>query len=403
MSSTTSMRATPNDAPRDALPLPIPEQRGETQWIDSDAALDAACARWRGADVIAIDTEFVRERTFFPALGLVQLSVGDPFAPEVALIDGVAVRDLGPLTRLLSDPGMLKILHSPGEDFGVFQHAAGMTPAPVFDTQIGAAFAGFGYALGYSSAVEAVFSVHLPKEAQRTNWLRRPLSEAQLVYAARDVLYLPALHRYLHHRLDAQGRIGWVLEDSERLADVERMLPSPDQAWRKVKGTGGLDAAGRGSLEALAAWREGEARQRDLPRGFVIRDDVLVSLAAERPKSPPALEQSRILSDPLRRRYGTAVLQVLQSAPRKGTPPPKRPSFDPRPIVNELKTLVAERATDLDIPPEALASRKHLEALVLRIARGEDRPLPRSIRGWREPVIGEALTERAQTLVANAR
>lgn len=380
-------------------PLAAPRAKAAAQWIDDDAALAAACQRWSGADTLAVDTEFVRERTFFPALGLVQIGVGDPEAPEIALVDTPAIADRQPLVSLLTDPRVLKILHAAGEDMGVFQHGLGVMPSPIFDTQLGAALAGYPFGLGYSHLVEAIFAVSLPKESQRTNWLRRPLSEQQLSYAARDVLYLPAIHRHLHQRLDAEGRVGWVLEDSAQLADSDRLLPDPDSVWRKIKGTGRVGTAGQGSLEALAAWRELAARRRDLPRGFVLRDETLVALAAQRPTSAEELAAIEALSLKERKRDGAAILRVLRTAPRVGTPRPPRPSHDPRPLVKELKSLLTERARALDVAVEALASRKHLEAILRRLDEGADEPLPSALRGWRRRIVGEPLVARARQLL----
>jgi len=368
-------------------------------WIATPEALREACARWRNQAMIALDTEFVRERTFFPALGLVQVAAGEATDPEVALIDAVALDDLTPLAELLAEPEVLKVVHAGSEDMVVFHHRLRALPRPLFDTQIAAAMAGWGYGLGYAGLVEAQFGVFLPKSEQRTNWLRRPLSSNQIRYAARDTAYLPAVYQQLRQRLDANDRVPWVLEDSARLLEIDRHLPAPEDAWRKVRGGSRLSDDGRGALEALAAWRERQARQRDLPRGFVLPDAALLQLASRAPSDPATLEAISELPDAARRRHGNELLRVIRQAQPSRCQAPPRPAYDPRPLVRSLQQTVAARASDLGIPKELLASRRHLETLLSRVDEGNPEPMPAALRGWRSEVLGSALVEQAHGLL----
>jgi hypothetical protein len=195
-----------------------PPATAQPVYVDAPDALADACARWRGAGVLGIDTEFVRERTFYPGLGLIQVTDGD----AVALVDPVALGDLCPLERVFADEGIVKVLHSCSEDMEVFFHRFGALPRPVFDTQVAAAFLGLGYSPGYSALVEALFGVEVPKHLTRTNWLRRPLSADQKRYAALDVAHLLPCYDVLSEGLRRCGRDAWAAEEFAQLVDAGR-------------------------------------------------------------------------------------------------------------------------------------------------------------------------------------
>lgn len=370
-------------------------------WIATEDQLTIACTRWRAGEVVGLDTEFVRERTYFPALGLVQVAAGPPGAPEVALIDTVALDRLEPLADLLTDATVIKVVHAAGEDMMVFQHRLGVLPEPLFDTQIAAAMTGHGHALGYSGLVEALYGVHLPKGEQRTNWLRRPLSAEQIRYAAGDTAYLPALYERLSGELETRDRSSWIAEDGARLADLDRLMPPPEETWRKVKGGGRVSGArGQGVLEALAAWRERKARSRDLPRGFVLPDAALVALAQRQPRSAADLQSLAEIPEPARRRYARELVQVVREAPASQHVHPPRPDYDPRPLVRKLQQAVAARGEHLEVPSELLANRRTLESLLQRVDRGAEELLPSALRGWRADAVGTELIALARKLLA---
>jgi ribonuclease D len=362
--------------------------------IASGDALARAARDWAGAEALALDTEFVRERTFFPRLGLIQVADGK----TASLIDPLAVADLAPFAAVLTQPGTVKVLHSASEDLEVFQRSLGVAPAPLFDTQIGAALAGFGAALSYQKLVAAVLGVELPKGETRTDWLARPLSPAQRSYAAEDVVYLLPVYERLRAELLSRGRLAWALEDATALlSGLTRLEEAPESAYLRVRGAGRLSRRQLGVLRALAAWRDREARRRDLPRSFVLKEDLLLALATRHPKAARDLERLPALDTRQAARDGATWLALIQEAlerPEAELPPaPERLPFTPvvRQLEDRLRQLVAERALALTIPPEVLCARRNLGAL-LRSALVDPAPrLPRELSGWRREVIGEDL------------
>ena len=285
---------------------------------------------------MALDTEFVRERTFFQKLGLVQVAVDD----ADWLIDPLAVRDLQPLVELLRAPAVVKVVHAASEDIEVLHHTLGTEPRPLFDTQVGAALAGGAAAQGYARLVAAELGVELHKGETRTDWLRRPLTQGQIEYAAEDVVHLLPLYRLLSRRLEEQGRLAWALEDSAALADPARFAEAPERAYLRLRAAGRLGRRQLGALRALAAWRDTEARRRDIPRRFLLRDELLLALAARQPKTLRELE--------------------------------RLPSYDPRQGARDAGTWleILERAAGL---PDARPAARDLAPARRRAARGARR------------------------------
>lgn len=378
--------------PRTAETLTPEAVAAATAVVDSAADLGERCERWLAEPALGVDTEFVRERTFYPGLGLVQVSDGR----EHSLIDPLAIDDLEPLQRVLLAPGVTKVFHSCGEDLEVLFHRFGAFPRPIFDTQIAAAFAGLGFSLGYGHLVSALFGVELPKGETRSNWLRRPLSRRQRTYAALDVAYLLCAHRRLEPELERLGRRTWAAEEVAQLADECRFLPDPETVYR---GLGGWNLSPRelAVLKAIAAWREREARRRDLPRNFVLPQQAVLEIARRQPRSPAALAQVRALRDADRRRHGNALLDLVGEAaelPPEELPPRRRRPLDLTPYRQEVRRLrraVAEKAADLGLPPELLAARKTVERLVRRAVAGK--PAAKILDGWRREVLGVILGE----------
>ena len=276
-------------------------------WIDTADGLARCCARWAQAPALGVDTEFVRERTFFARLGLIQ--VGD--ATGSTLIDVAAIEDLGPLAAIFESSEVVKIFHACGEDLEVLHHRFGAFPNAIFDTQLAAAFAGQGASLGYRPLVASMFGVSIPKDETRTDWTRRPLSDAQCRYAALDVAYLVPAYDILRRQLEQLDRSAWLREEVVRLANTERFLPDPERQYRRVKGGGGLPPRKLAVLRALAQWREHEARKRDLPRGFVVTDSALNTIAAQTPRSADALRAIGDLHPRQRKRFGADIVQAV--------------------------------------------------------------------------------------------
>jgi ribonuclease D len=360
--------------------------------IRSDAALAAAAAGWAEAPVLGLDTEFVRTNTFYHRLGLIQVSDGR----TSWLVDPLAARDLSPFAAVFRSPGV-KVLHSASEDIEVFYRALGVLPEPLFDSQIAGALAGAGAFLSYQKLVSAYLGVELAKEETRTDWLARPLTAGQLAYAAEDVAYLAPLHERLKGDLEGLGRLGWALEDSAALLDTSRFQEDDESAYLRIKGAGRLDRRQLAALQALAAWREKEARRRDLPRNFVLKEPLLLDLATRRPKEEGDLRRLPAFDARQAARDGATWLRLLaQAGERPESELPPRISGKPfspaaRALEDRLRDKVKERAAELNVPPEILAPRRALDALLrLNLGRPEAR-LPRELEGWRRGAVGEDL------------
>jgi len=340
----------------------------------------------------------VRERTFYARLGLVQICDGS----ATYLVDPLPLRSFEPLAATLADPRVLKITHSASEDVEVLWHATRAVPGPLFDTQIAAGLAGLSPGLSYQKLVRAVIGVEIFKGETRTDWLKRPLSEAQLHYAVEDVTCLLASYRVLNDRLIELGRLDWTIEDGAELLDSERFTPRPLEAYRRLRGAARLKPRQLAALQALAAWRDEEARRRDLPRSFVIKDDVLMALATRLPAD--AVELAKIPGVDARQmaRDGAALLALLEAVaalPEARLPPlPPQPLTSPasRALEKALREVAHQRAQDLGVAPEVLVTRRPLEALVRSTLERGEPLLPPELDGWRRAVVGEALLERAR-------
>jgi ribonuclease D len=364
--------------------------------IQNDTALAEASQRWATEPVLGLDTEFVRTNTFYHRLGLIQ--VAD--AGGSWLVDPLAAPGLPPLAEVFRSPGV-KVIHSASEDIEVFHRNLGVLPEPLFDTQIAGAFAGAGAFLSYQKLVAAYLGVELAKEETRTDWMARPLSAGQLAYAAEDVAFLLPLYERLTAELEAQGRLAWVFEDSAALLDTARFQEDDEGAYLRIKGAGRLDRRQLGALRLLAAWRDREARRRDLPRNFVLKEPLLLDLASRRPKLARDLQKLPSYDPRQGARDSATWFQLLEQAealPESELPPriAGKP-FSPaqRELENRLRDRVKERAADLNVPPEVLAPRRTLDAL-LRLNQGPEPRLPRELDGWRREVIGEDLLREAR-------
>jgi ribonuclease D len=347
----------------------------------SDPEQVASGIERRVADVIGLDTEFVRERTYFPQPGLVQGSDGH----SVWLLDAVAMPHIEALKHLLVDQDCTKVLHSVGEDMEVFRILTGTVPDPLFDTQIAAAMLGFPLQLRYEQLVADTLGADLAGGMARSNWRKRPLSRDLLTYAAQDVIWLPRLQQHLSEALEQQGRLEWLLEDCTRIVENARSEEAPP-ALLRVKGAGRLRDEALAVLERLAEWRDQTAQKRDLPRSFVVKDEHLVQLAETR--DPAESDRAlRALPDPVRRRYGSELMTLLSHD--------KRPDFSRPPALTQLTSsqrdwiskaqkVVRSIAEELNIDPALIASKRELT----RIARGED---PDWLSGWRGNLLGNQL------------
>jgi ribonuclease D len=363
-------------------------------FIATPEALAAFCQSLRGARCIAIDTEFVGENTYFPKLEIVQIAAEG----AVAVIDAPAVADLGPLLEVLFDPAAEKILHAATQDLEIFYAMARHPLVPIFDTQIAAAFLGYGESVSYSALVERVTGRRLRKLHTTTDWSRRPLSPAQLAYAAEDVMYLLPVHRHLTARLKVLGRLDWVREECRALEGVPaKVLVEDTDRFRRVKDRHRLTPRELAVLRELAAWRESTSRHRNLPRFRVLPDDLLVEIARLAPTRAADLRHLRRLSPRCVERDGESIVQAVRrglEVPDADLPQAERgrPLRVHAGIVELLHALLRARADERRIASSLLATVRDLELLAHDPNGKEALALP-ILSGWRREMVGDDLLE----------
>jgi ribonuclease D len=347
--------------------------------LGPDTSLPDSIGSWRQATTIGLDTEFVRERTFFPRPGLVQLSDGH----RVWLLDPIGRNDFPCFSQILEDSNISKVLHSVGEDLEIFRLLTGSLPQPLFDTQIAAAMLGRPLQCRYEHLVEHCFGVELPGGQARSNWCKRPLSPSLLHYAAQDVIWLPRLQQLLSEALDKHQRLQWLTEDCKRLISAASQEQA-GQPLARIKGAGRLDDQALAWLQRLVDWRDSQARERDLPRGFVLRDEAMIELARRAGDVTTLKPAIQTLPHPVRRRYESVFLQLLGGTPPEPVQrPPELTELNPqqRTALKQAQTAVSTLAEELAIDPALIASKRELA----RVIRGER---PDWLDGWRGQLLG---------------
>jgi len=356
--------------------------------IESAQHLEQVVNDWLKCDVIGIDTEFVRERTWRANLGLVQLSDGK----TVWLVDPLKTGPLDPLATLLKSQSITKILHAPPEDLDVLLYTTGAVPEPLFDTQIACAMLGQPLQMGYHTTVEWLLGITIDKGETRSNWCHRPLRPAQLKYAALDVCLLPMMQRQLLAKLEELNRESWLAEDCARLLTKARTPADPEQSWKRLNGSNRLDGSSLAILMSLATWRDQQAERQNLARGFVIRDNDLMTIANKRPANISALSGLNILHPKVLQRHGPVLISKIDEVLQTGLTAEAPDSLQPehRNLMKDMRKLVLLKATELSIDPALLASRRELESLILS---PEDEPIPERFLGWRKDIITDDLLE----------
>lgn len=367
-------------------------------YVSSSADLQQAVALLAPSEFIALDTEFMRESTYYPILCLVQAATAD----ACVIIDPLAVKDLQPLWDLLDDRNRVKVLHAARQDLEVMSQAprssvagvplpeGGKIPGPIFDTQLAAAFLGHPAQIGYGSLVAERLGHTLAKGHARTDWTRRPLSDEQLSYAADDVRYLVPLYAELRAALGAGGRLEWLQEETLKLEDPAIFRTEPQDAWRRLKGLDRLKPAQRAAVKSLAAWREAKAMKHDRPRGWILPDDGLREIAERLPASTAQLDELRMVPAGVVRKNADELLAVVAQAQRDAQHEepyelPGKPDPDQVARVTKLMSIVRSQAEQMKIAPELLATRRDVEQLVFS---GRAQAIS---AGWRREVIGERL------------
>jgi ribonuclease D len=372
------------------------------QTITDSESLAAFCRRIENAPFIAVDTEFMRESTYYPELCLIQVASTEEAAAIDPLAEGI---DLGPLLALLVDnEDILKVFHAGGQDVEIIYNLTGKTPHPIFDTQIGAMALAQAEQLGYSNLVESWLGLQLDKGARFTDWSRRPLDQRQIDYAIADVTHLAIIFPMMLDKLRTTGRGEWLNEEMEKLADPANYALDPNDAWHRIKIQSRKPEV-MGRLRALAAWREREARAKNLPRGRIAKDEVLAELAAHPPRTQDDLAKVRGLSSSWRGNdIGTRLMEAIAAAtpmPRSEVEPatnrPNGLGRDGALVADLLKLLLKIRARELNVAARLLSRTDDLEAL----AAGQRSNLP-LLNGWRREMFGEAALELVEGRLAFA-
>lgn len=351
-------------------------------WINTPEQLDAY--RRLQPQRIGLDTEFIRERTYWPQLALVQMAIGE----HILLIDPLQPGMAAALRPWLEDTSITKIMHSASEDLVAFQHACGAVPRPLFDTQIAAALAGIGAGMGYQKLVAQVTGVELEKGEQRSDWMRRPLSDSQLHYAAADVIHLFALHDHLSSSLQQQQRIQWQMEDANRL--VDGIANDTGERWPhlSMRAAQFLDTGAQQRLLRLLRWRDAHARSSDKPRSWILDNELACSLAKNPPASAQALDAVLERNPKAPRKLAAAIWQALSTplADEALAPLATDNSDRLRAPLKRLQQAVAAQAAEIGLPDGVLASRKQLEAW---LELGQP---PASLTPWRRQLLQPLLT-----------
>lgn len=349
-------------------------------------------ARCRTKSAVAIDTEFARFNTYYPIVGLVQIFDGE----ECVLIDPIAIPELGPLSDLLADESVVKVLHACSEDVEVFSDCLGVVPKPIFDTQIAAALLGVGFSVSYQNLVNHYLEIMVPKEETRSDWLQRPLTTSQLDYASLDVIHLLRVYELQAAELENSGRAGWVQAECASLAEDIPTQIDPNEYFKKLKNLWRLRPRQLHLIQRLCAWREETAREKNLPRNRVVDEKALFQIAALGLKDSKAFRDKAEVTSRQLRYHGEALeALVAETDQLNESDLPNALDKPSGPVNNKalksLKQVVESRAKELNVAPEMLAKRRHLEQFIRSEDEAGQYHLPQALKGWRQEIIGDLL------------
>ncbi|KQT88587.1 ribonuclease D [Aurantimonas sp. Leaf443] len=356
--------------------------------ITTTAALTEACERLARASFVTVDTEFIRETTFWPELCLLQMASDD----LAVLVDPIAGDlDLTPFFALMADPDVVKVFHAARQDLEIVWKLGEVIPAPLFDTQIAAMVCGFGDSIAYDQLVARTTDGQIDKTSRFTDWRRRPLTQEQLDYALADVTHLRDVYRFLLSELERRGRDTWLAEEMAVLSDPATYDLHPDDAWRRLKMRVRKPIELQ-ALKELAAWREREARETNRPRGRILKDDALFEIAQQQPRDEEALSRLRTIPKGFERsQAGRGILAAISRAhavPKAELPPVPRPPQLPEgtaAAVDFLKVLLRIIVEEEGVAAKMIASGDDLERLA---AKGEEADIP-ALSGWRREIFGQ--------------
>jgi len=357
------------------------------EYIDKPGQLIDLCNRIKQAPWIALDTEFLREKTYYPVFCLLQIATPD----WVVCVDPIALTDLSELFEVINKPEIIKVLHSCRQDLEIFYQLTAKVTSPVFDTQIAAPLLGFQENPGYAMLVSSFLNVNLSKAHTRTDWSVRPLSEAQVQYAADDVIYLCKIYQMMCQKLEELGRLDWLEKDFGLLENKELYQISPVNAWMKMKGRNKLTGKQLSIVQVLTEWREKTAQSENRPKNWLFRDDLLLELAKLQPVTMSELEKVRSINERSVKRYGKVICQLIEKA-KNSSPIPitdktksSKKTATQEAVLDVLTAVVRMRADENSLNPMILASRKDLEKLLFDEV---DNPI---LSGWRYSMVGKEL------------
>ena len=359
-------------------------------YISTHQALLDFCHRAREFDAIAVDTEFLRERTFHPRLCLVQIAT----PAESVAVDPLVIDDLSPLAELMGDESVTKVFHACSQDMEVMLHTVGVLPRPIFDTQVAAAFLGERQQISYGALVQTFCGVSLPKTESLTDWSRRPLTESQLDYAADDVIYLPRMYRHMKEQLESQGRLHWLDPEFAEMRDPARFDSDERERYRRLKRVGQLSRRQLAAAREVAAWREITAQKRNVPRKWVITDEQIVEACKREARTIDDLFMVRGMREKLNTRDARTVASLMKAAmdasPNTWPEPDRGGKNEPNvdAPLDLMSALVRLRAKENGVAFPTLASHDDL----VRVARGYRQGID-LLRGWRRALVGEELIE----------
>jgi len=366
--------------------------------ITTTGELEAACTRLAQHPFVAVDTEFLRETTFWPILCVVQLASDDEALAVDALAEGL---DLEPLLRLMADEGVVKVFHAARQDLEIFWKLAGVLPTPLFDTQVAAMVCGYGDQISYSELAQSICKVVIDKSSRFTDWARRPLDEAQIDYAIGDVTHLRDIYKALSRRLKSSGRQSWLDDEMKILTSPDTYEQHPERAWERYRSRA-RKPRDLAVLMELAAWRESEAQARDVPRSRVLKDDALIGLALAAPRSAEALANLRAFPRGMERsRAAGEILQAVERGLARDTKTLPRIERERRnganggATVELLKVLLRQVSDESGVAGKLIASVDDLEA----IAANDKADVP-ALSGWRRKLFGERALELKHGRVA---
>jgi len=366
-----------------------PDPQQDYEYIEDNASLARVCAALGKAPYCVIDTEFIRESTYYPELALVQVASDE----LLACIDPLAITDLGPLAELLVKDNLLKVFHSSSQDLEILYQKFGKVPTPVFDTQLAAAVLGYNHQISYADLVQQVTGVQLEKKHTRANWMRRPLSRDELDYAMDDVRYLVAVYLELNARLASTGRRNWIEKDLQAMSSADNYEVDLDQLWKRLRGVQKLKGEKLQIASDLCRWRERLAQRQNRPRRWIVKDEALVEIARQKPADLQTLGRIPELSDKTVQRHGKDLLEIVARAATVDAS--QWPHHDRTKSLNPQQTALGDNLMALcrviseenSIALATLATRKDIDNLIL------NQKASRLAQGWRFAMAGEQLLE----------